>query len=245
MASFPALLKKIIAEAEDHKAKGHSLKAIFDLDSTLFDVSPRISKILQSFADLPEIRATYPKESEFLLTVEPHPQDYGVRKTLERYGVSFENQEFLKILVEYWKKLFFANEYLKYDRPYPGAAEYVTTLYKAGADIYYLTGRDVPRMREGTIQSLKDHRFPLTGTHSNLILKPDSQVSDAPFKKEFLERMDHSRGPVWFFENEPVNINLVLEHCPHIRVVFVETVHSQKAAIPPDSVPRIEGWHKN
>ena len=242
MSKRAPILDEIVKLAKMYTALKQPLKAIFDLDSTLFDVSPRIARILQDFAAEPEILVNYPNEARVLALVEPDVRDYGVRRTLERYQFDHPNPEFAKNLIEYWKRRFFGNDYLKYDKPYPGAVQFVNELVNAGADIYYLTGRDIPRMLPGSIASLRQHGFPLDPSHTNLILKKETGADDALFKKEFFEKLDHSGSQVWFFENEPANIHLVVEHCPHIKVLFVETVHSESAPLPGDEVPKILGF---
>jgi hypothetical protein len=242
MGKRPDILNQILTEAREQKALKSPLRAIFDLDSTLFDVSPRITKILRDFAAEPATLARFPSEAKVLSIVEPHFNDYGVKRTLERYMTEEPHPDFIQAVVEYWRKHFFGNDYLIYDLPYPGALSYVQELYEVGAEIFYLTGRDIPRMGPGTIESLKQHRFPLNNDNSNLILKPVTGADDAKFKKDFFVEMDQSIGPVWFFENEPANIHLVLEHCPHIKNLFVETVHSEKMPLPGDHVPRVSGF---
>jgi len=260
MPKRPAILKKIIEEAKLYASTNKRLLAIFDLDSTLFDVSPRIAQILREFAADPKMRSAWPEETHIIRDIEPHPDAYGIRISLERAGIKDPNPEFKKSIIDYWRKYFFANEHLRYDVPYPGAAEYVRDLQKAGGEIIYLTGRDVPRMLQGTIEQLKTHGFPLDDQllvysppesedklytdrldvkRGHLYLKPDSSYDDAVFKKDFFIRVDHAPGPVWFFENEPANIHLVLEHCPHIQVLYVETVHSGAKPPPGKEVPRI------
>ena len=242
MQNRPDILNKILTEAREHQRRGTPTRAIFDLDSTLFDVSPRIARILNDFAADPEMLLRFPNETKVLALVEPHVKDYGVRRTLERYGFEPPSPEFAKILVDYWKGHFFGNDYLKYDMPYPGSQTFVQDLYALGTEIYYLTGRDIPRMLQGTINSLEQHGFPLKSDRSNLILKPVTGSDDAVFKKDFFLQMDRSSGPAWFFENEPANIYTVIEHCPHINIIFVETVHSESMPPPGANIPKICGF---
>ena len=218
------------------------LKVIFDLDSTLFDVSPRITKIIHLFAEQNEIKENYPEESKILLSLRSHESDYGVKKTLTRIGFQPPNMEFIKSLVDFWKKAFFSNAYLEFDQPYDGAPEFVRELHKAGAEIYYLTGRDVPRMLDGTIKSLRAHGFPLNDDHSGLVLKPSTEISDHDFKAEFFKGLNSDSGETWFFENEPKNIHLVEKLTPKIKIVFVATVHSGKEPEPENHIQRISGF---
>jgi hypothetical protein len=243
MVPYPSLLKDIIDQAAKQKdSKKGPLKAVFDLDSTLFDVSHRITQIFHQFAKLSDIAEKFPEASKQLLALTPKATDWGVKKTLMRINFKSPGDDFLKTLVEYWKKHFFSSDFLHIDRPYPGATEFVQDLFKAGADILYLTGRDIPRMLKGTLASLRAHSFPLDENHANVFLKPSTQIADTDFKKEFFLKLDQSKGDVWFFENEPVNIKLVLDCCPHVKVVFVTTVHSEKNPEPGVHIPRISGF---
>ena len=61
---------------------------------------------------------------------------------------------------------------------------------------------------------------------SNLFLKPSAEIRDHDFKKKFFEEMEKTSEEIWFFENEPTNIYLVLKISPHVNIVFVDTVHS-------------------
>jgi hypothetical protein len=238
----PKFLEDILKVARRAKGSKPPLKAIFDLDSTLFNVSPRITKIFHLFAEQDEIKKHFPEASKELLLLTPHDSDYGVRKTLTRIKFRSPGDDFIMELVEFWKKHFFSSEFLDIDVPYPGAKDFVQSLHDAGADILYLTGRDIPRMLEGTLKSLKKNGFPLNKDHGNVFLKPSIEVGDGEFKRDFFLKLNRDPGEVWFFENEPKNIDLVLTHCPHIKVVFVATVHSEKYPEPGLHIPRISGF---
>lgn len=233
------MTSQILTEIKTLLKNGEDVKVIFDLDSTLFDVSPRIAQILREFAAEPEMEQRYPSESAILKKVEAHPADYGIKRTLQRYQFPFRDMEFFKLLVEFWKKKFFSDDYLKYDQPYEGAKDFVQQLSKEGAEILYLTGRDIPRMKKGTVESLIEHGFPVL-SEDHLMLKPNTEIGDVEFKKNYFEKMEHKH--VWFFENEPANILVVLDIAPHVQVVFVDTVHSGTGPLPPENVMRITSW---
>ncbi|MCC6278823.1 MAG: HAD family hydrolase [Oligoflexia bacterium] len=234
-----SLLRGLLTEFGDAAQSGQRPIVIFDLDSTLYDVSPRIAKILHSFAVLPEVKLHHPEASKLLLQVTPQPTDYGIRRTLERYGFTPPSEAFVQQLVDYWKKLFFGNDYLKHDRPYEGALDFVLEAQKLGAEVLYLTGRDAPRMKQGTISSLIEHGFPLKENLENLHLKPHTETDDAEFKRQFFAAWPRDQRPVWFFENEPINIHLALGALPSLKPIFVNTVHSQRHPEPEDHVPQI------
>jgi hypothetical protein len=132
---------------------------------------------------------------------------------------------------------------LKYDGPYEGAIAFVSELYQLGATIIYLTGRDVARMGRGTEESLAQWNFPL-GKRVHLALKPDKEMDDAEFKRDYLMSLPRENSEIWFYENEPVNIELVLREVNHVRVVYFDSVHMEKAEPPGPHIPRIRDFRR-
>lgn len=218
---------------------GRSL-AIFDLDSTLYDLTLRVTAILDRFARDPAARARFPDECEKLLQVEIRRTDWGLRGPLERIGITRETHAaFVHEVQEAWARGFFSNDFLDRDFPLPGAVAFVEHCLKLGADVLYLTGRDVARMGAGTEISLRQHGFPLDhgddiGLHeahvrnvkARLQLKPVAKLDDAQFKADVIADLVPRYDHVWLFENEPVNINAVLKRTPAVKIVFIDTCHS-------------------
>lgn len=239
MAQTSAFLNKILTQIElNQKQQGRSL-VVFDLDSTLFDVGPRLEKILIDFADVPQHQIQFPEQTKIIKTLKIHKNDWGVKDTLIRAGFNHEHQDLQQAMKEFWLKTFFSNEYLKYDRPYPGAVEFVQKIEKLGAEIAYLTGRDIHRMGTGSVETLKQWNFPLDDSKAKLILKPHRSMDDGEFKKDwFLALEPDQYSHIWFFENEPVNINLIQIHLPHVQLVFFDSTHSKKEQ-PPENIPSI------
>lgn len=212
-------LNEILKQAANKKR----IVCVFDLDSTLFNVSPRSQAILLEFAELhkPEL-----KDVEILHT------DWGIKEALLRAGyLSEEHPELHQLLKDFWYERFFTNEYLHYDIPYRGAVAYLQKLAQAQVEIHYLTGRDVARMQKGTIEVLKKWGFPLE--EKNVHLKPHRSIDDHTFKVDWVCQNFPSQNnqDVYFFENEPVNINLVGQQRPDIKIVFIETTHSRRAQV--------------
>jgi hypothetical protein len=121
--------------------------------------------------------------------------------------------------------------------------EFVQELHQLGSQIIYLTGRDVARMGRGTEESLQQWKFPL-GHGVHMGLKPHKEMNDAEFKRDYLMALPRERSEIWFFENEPVNIDLVLREVNHVRVVYFESVHMEMAEPPGDHIPRIRDFRK-
>lgn len=242
MTASKKLLCQVLVKIQENKAKNLHPLLVFDLDSTLYDVSPRSQKIVHDFAEIHENMKKFPKACSLLKQVSVLREDWGIKTAIIRAGITDESPEFYQSMMTHWKKHFFSNEYLKYDKPYPGAVEFVNKAYDLGAQIIYLTGRDVHRMGEGSAHVLVESGFPLEGKQSSLILKPNKEMDDALFKKDCFEHYAiEKHGYIAFFENEPVNINLVNNHFNHIDIIIFESTHSGQEEHP-DHLPRIQDF---
>ncbi len=232
-------LENILTEISNLRASGGRALAVFDLDSTLFDVSPRLKKILHHFAEVPDHQQRFPEACEILKNVETYRSDWGVKNAVIRAGLDQHHPDFHHALRDFWVRTFFSNEYLQFDVPYEGAVEYARDLWNLGADIAYLTGRDVDRMGQGSRDVLHKWNFPLDDQRAQLVLKPQKGMDDAEFKSDWFAALPENQfQKVWFFENEPVNVNLVRLQHAHVEIVFFESTHSGKAEAPTD-LPKV------
>lgn len=223
--AIPDALDRILREAS--ASPPGSMLAVFDLDSTLFDLRARIEHILVDFAHDPVQQGRYPAACAALLGVRIERRDWGLAEPLGRLGLKeSEHAELFADLRSHWAERFFSNDHLHRDMPLPGAGEFVRRLLGLGVDVLYLTGRDVERMLPGTIASLKACQFPLDGERARLRLKPVAGLDDAHFKADVLEREQKTYGRIWFFENEPVNLRVARERLPKIELVLIDTNHS-------------------
>jgi hypothetical protein len=225
-----------VSEFVKTHARREKVAVLFDLDSTLFEVSSRTQAILQKLASQVEFQSKFETASETLRTIEVLPTDWGIKNLLTRYQ-SLASNELLQHVRDFWRRHFFSSHFLDQDEMHPFANEYVRHLAGLGAEIYYLTGRPSGPMRPGTVAALEKHGFPLA-SEAHLLMKPTDVETDEHFKtvalKDLVPRFQH----VWFFENEPVIIDEVRAALPQVRIVFVDTVHSGKAKAPTD-LPKI------
>jgi hypothetical protein len=239
-ADSETVLERILREADDHHSRGRPFLTVFDLDSTLFDLTLRVSTIIDHFAEDPENRKKFPSECSSLKSVKILRTDWGIGEALNRLGLSeSRNPELWRELHSFWAMSFFSNHFLHHDEPLPGSVEYVKTLTELGAHVMYLTGRDVPRMLKGTEQSLSDCGFPLGIQGVSLVLKPQAKLDDAWFKIEIIKDVAKNYDKIWFFENEPVNLNLAAAQCPEIGLVFIDSTHSGREQVA-DTLDRIQ-----
>lgn len=234
------VLNRILRETVRLKNNGETLLAVFDLDSTLFDLTLRIASIIESFTDEPANREKFPSECQALREIEILKTDWGLGEPLARLGFNLETHaDFVREIQRFWASCFFSNDYLHHDTPLNGAVDYVQALAALGADIMYLTGRDVARMGEGTRRSLLDWNFPLDDQKAVLVLKPFAKLEDARFKLEVLRSVQDRYKRIWLFENEPVNLNLIARNCPDIGLVFIDSTHSGREQVA-DTLDRID-----
>lgn len=236
-----SILQEILTQVRDLEAHGQNVLVIFDLDSTLFDVTARNQVILKEFAKDSEMARRYPNEALLVAQADFQGKDWGIRKPLERAGVRTTSIDFFRDIREFWAQRFFSNDYLKYDQPYDGAAEFVHQLKNAGAHVMYLTGRDEVRMGLGTREILKQWNFPVEEDGCRVVLKPHAGLDDADFKKDIIVELADDYQELWLFENEPVNLHVIAEHMPHVHLVYFDSVHSGRMP-PPENIRKINGF---
>ncbi len=238
MARWPHMLEQILGHIRRGTTQGHKYLAVFDLDSTLFDVSPRLERILLDFASFPVNQRRFPEQVSLLKNIKVLRKDWGIAGALTRVGLDDQHPEFQEAVRAYWQKNFFSNHYLQFDNIYDGALEFVQACDQAGAEIAYLTGRDVERMGIGSEEVLRDWNFPLH-EKAKLVLKPHRSMDDAQFKTDyFVEADKQGFEKIYFFENEPVNLVHLQQFCPHVQMIFFDSTHAGKA-VPPEDIPTI------
>ena len=209
---------------------------VFDLDSTLYNVSPRNRHILRQFIKDPYFIKRH-SEISGLSRVDIQPTDWGLQQAIQRAGIVL-SPPLIKDLKEFWRKSFFSSEHLHHDEPYTGAVQYVNRLSNLGHHILYLTGRDKENMHSGTIASFIQHSFPFKAD-SQLIMKPKKGALDEDYKAEELNKLISHFDTVTFFENEPVIINRVYKRLPEVKIIWLDSTHSGRE-LPPQDILRIE-----
>ncbi|MES2857402.1 MAG: hypothetical protein V4692_16140, partial [Bdellovibrionota bacterium] len=79
-----SVLARILDDAVVRRRAGEQVLAVFDLDSTLFDLTLRISKIIQDFETDPTRLAKFPRECEALKSFVLYPHEWGLMEGLAR-----------------------------------------------------------------------------------------------------------------------------------------------------------------
>lgn len=212
------VLQRILAAVAEHPSKP-APAVVFDLDATLFDNRPRTLEILMEFRE--EVAPVDPELADALLSLEVGRIHYLLTDTLKTCGIY--RSDIVKRISAFWHERFFTDEYVACDVPLAGAPEYVRACYEAGAVVVYLTGRDIPGMLAGTVAKLRDDGFPIAVAGTELVLKPDPNMSDEAFKRTALPTLDRVGDLIAFFDNEPANCNLAKAMFPDATVVLLET----------------------
>jgi hypothetical protein len=211
-------MDRLISRLDKALNQQKSITLIFDIDSTIFDVTPRNQEILNLFLHTKEdIRKNYTLKAF----------DWGI----ERFLKDIDSEKIKKHAKLFWSRHFFSGTFLNSDRPYPMAIESIKGLKDLGCEILYLTGRDSYRMREGTLKQLKHWKLPLN-SDKDLITKPDKTLKDGPYKSEAIEKIIKTKSKkteFLFFDNEPV----VIDHCQFLdfenyEAFFIESTHSNR-----------------
>lgn len=217
---------------------------LMDLDSTLYEVQPRTLAILKEFAESP-FGAQHPELRTALERIERSHVGYSLRDTFVALGLSLDVHEIKsawEAAKRYWGQRFFSNPYLSYDRPYPGSVEFANALYRAGAEIIYLTGRHESGMGPGTRDRLGQDGFPWAVAKTHLLMKGSAELDDLEHKigaAEFVRSRGHL---VASFENEPKNLAALHAIFPDAMHVFVDTVYSDHPAPSREGLYKISGF---
>lgn len=238
-------LESIASQVRTKCAEGKRPVVIFDLDSTLFNVSNRSFQILKEWLNHEET-SQFDHTKIKLSTLSIDDMEYSLEDVWEKKNIPTDKDPYkahLSHAKQFWRKRFFSNHYVHHDDLTPGSREYVTKLYEMGATIVYLTGRDIPLMAFGTFDQLKTHGFPIEADRTRLILKPKRHLDDLDFKTGIAKTVSGWGEVVGNFENEPKNLVAMTQVLPTSTMnVFIESVSSEHPAPAGNGLYRIRNF---
>lgn len=239
------VLDEVIKRSQLVVDQGQVPVVVFDLDSTLFDVSRRSYEILQEWLAHQDT-VSFHETRMSLQDLHPNDMVYSLLDVWEKKNIAHEEEPFAthyRHARKFWRQRFFGNEYLKWDHPEPGAVEYVNQLYDLGAYVVYLTGRDAPLMAFGTYEQLSVHGLPIEKPRSRLILKPKRHLEDLDYKSEAAKLVQSWGRVIASFENEPKNLMAMSKVYPdEVMNIFIETVSSPHPAPKGEGIYKIKGF---
>ena len=223
--TFEALLGQVKTAMENYRDGQPLPTVIFDLDDTLFVTAPRTARILTEWLATADID----KDIHDRLAAVEVPA-YSNPDTFIQAGLSLDDPRVkaaFKSFNTFWSLRFFSNDYLKYDTVQAGAVAFVQEIYKLGAGIAYITGRNGTTMRAGTEAALRDAKFPLDDARVKLILQSIPGASDTVFKSEAATQLATTCKIVGSLDNSPGNIVMFKDLFPRAMIVFVDTVYGK------------------
>ncbi|NCC52944.1 MAG: hypothetical protein EOM20_17275 [Spartobacteria bacterium] len=230
---LPAVLEAVAQT----RASGETPVAVFDLDATLFDNSPRTRRLLEEAAQVDPTLTPYTEHIRKL----PQQLPYRVDDSLTLAGIT--DRDARKRFKAYWSARFFTDDYCIYDIPIPGAVDLVNTLHDAGATIVYLTSRGEDRMKAGTIESLRQNGFPIMKSTAVLIMKPTIRGKDTTYKEIAAKNIKNIGKVLITAENESQNANIFAENWPEATHFYLNTTCNPKKIVPlHDSIIKIDDF---
>lgn len=226
----PEALLELVGSASS--AKGAPPAWVFDLDSTLFCVGPRIRSIFLEFLrHHPQPRLEW---HQVLPRLSPSIQRYDIERTFRDILSDWNSFEAPRLAAElwtefrdFWSARFFSGRHMHFDEAYPGAVDFVREVLGRGFEVVYLTARDVPRTAQGTENALRQAGFPLGG-RAHLLMKPVAGESDLSFKHRATSILRSRFEVKVFVDNEPENLEMAARAFPAAEIVLFHTVMSER-----------------
>lgn len=223
----PAALTQVIENVKRARAEGKQPVVMFDLDDTLINTRERTLRIIQDFVKQQQLSS---EEAQKLANLQVNDIRFLMSDTLKDQGI--QNPALAKALGDAFLSKFFTNEFCANDQQNPGAALYAREVVRAGGKVVYLTGRDAPRMHDGTLENLRKQGFPVSSPEALLMMKPDKSTDDLQFKKDTFAQVAAMGEMEGVFENEPANINAMADAFPAATAIFLDTIHSPTDIVP-------------
>ena len=224
--------------AESLNYDGHRPVMVIDLDGTIVDYTLRTRMIFLKAIELNGLPLETLAQIENLA---PQKYEFNPKETLANAGIA-DSQTVAK-LYDFWKRYYFSNCFLEYDKQMPGALEFVQHIRQHQIDIVYLTGRDYQNMGEGTRAWLEANRFLNQGDYRHrLLMKDDLSYINYEAKARNREKITKLGKPIILIDNEPIELFTMLGHFPEAYPVLVETPNSGRPAELPEHTLKIKDF---
>jgi hypothetical protein len=225
--AMPEDLEAIVANIAVSSARGLNPVVIADLDETLVDSIPRR---FEAYREAIDQNCGSSRQAECAKAAGVNIEEfhslknrYNQNPLWETIGISagMRAKLFTDML-----KAYSNGALISFDQSVPGATELVQELRLSGAKIFFVTSRSEELQREGTLASLKNLGFINASQESSVILRPKG-MSSIDFKRFSFDKIkgwakENKARVALVMENEPENMNAMLEYFPEAAAVFVE-----------------------
>lgn len=225
---------------QDHEA-GRASLIVMDLDETTVNSIPRrfvalrgsLAKVCGTAVDA----VCAALDQVTFEEMDSQENRYDIKETARRKGLSGEEPRIAEIEREL-VALYLSGRFESLDREVPGAGAYVRALRRAGARVVFVSSRFDDVQRLGTLASLRTLGLVRgAGDERDVLLRRRGEAS-IDFKRRafaaIASEVERSEGLAvrGVFENEPENMQAMVEAFPEARAVFVEGAHMKAGEVP-------------
>jgi hypothetical protein len=144
-----------------------------------------------------------------------------LRDTLRAVGITQAHA--VRDITNFWHTRYHDSAYVAHDTAEPGASDFTLRVHSAGANVVYLSARDIPGMLIGSITALRDHGFPIAEPGVQLAFKPDATLSDEAHKRECLPELARGGEVVAVFDADPAVCAMAFGYFPEAVVGLMDT----------------------
>ncbi len=244
--------KTVIQKIEERAAGVKKPVFIFDLDETIIDSTVRrylsyqdaIEQICSNLVQ-PETRDSCDKaRSVTVADFQVLPNRYDDRALFEGRGVapSVYKQIFETTLPIYLSDRWIADS----DSFIPGAGAFMRKIMSFKGEVFFASSRSLQDQRIGTLDSLYRLGLLKPGEEWKVSLKPNGEKSIAFKRRAFLEigKWAEKNGGevVGVFENEPENMNALVELFPSAVPVFVKGAYLKPEPVREEALQIRDFW---
>ena len=242
---------------DSNKDLNQNILVLFDLDSTLFNTIYRSLAILQDFANNYRFNHKCEDLCNNIdQFFDQNPPDYkdiqevynlfDLIETHFYYPIDRKSQ-LAKVLMDFWKSRFFDGKWIVYDKLYKGAKNFIDQVSAIDhVTIGYLSARYHSKLYLASIKALCQHALPRPNKASIInnkkadksrffdpksnfvLLKPSIFIDDLEFKKLRIGQLIKHYHRIFYFENDPQIVAMVIDQFPMVEPFLFDSVHSNR-----------------
>ncbi len=228
----------IYPRAIQSRSQGRLPVAVFDLDETLVNSTPR--RFLSFLRALPALQAQFPQEAaklkglrlEHFFTLRNR---YSTAETLAAFGI--QNAQFQAQLETQFLIHYLSGDWIAFDRDMPCGTALIRDLQKMGVLPVFISSRYASSQLAATLASLKELGITRENEPFRVVLRPDG-MSSIDFKKmafakvrELGKEFGKPVDVILAAENEPENMNAMTAEFPTATKFFIKGAYLKEETL--------------
>lgn len=224
---------------------------VLDLDETVIDSTVR--RYLSYRDAIDEVCRKHPQyKMDCLKAASITPNDFGclTNRYDDRYlftSLKGVTEEAYALFRQVAFPIYLSNRWIAdSDSFIPGAARFLRELEKLNGTLFFVSARSIEDQSAGTIESLKRLGLITAGEEWRVFLKPNGEASLAFKRRVFTELKLWTQklggDVVGVFENEPENMNAMVELFPGAVPVFVKGAYFKPEPVRPEAIQIKDFW---